>query len=132
MPCERINCAQCLTLLALKNDAHGVNQFLSIVDKSKPFDPYVVVPSDALPTLVVEGCLRPKDYGELKTNLLADSAEQHLAFQVMITEHPITKNGYEFQIFPFYTIIQQCIWLSPRILSAIVDAKLVDPLEVHE
>ena len=65
MPCERINCAQCLTVLALNNDAPGVNQFLNNIDKSKPFDPYVVVPSDALPTLVVEGCLRPKDYGEL-------------------------------------------------------------------
>ena len=92
MPCERINCALCLTVLALKNDARGVTQFLNNIDKSKPFDPYVVVPSDALPTLVVEGCLRPKDCGELKTYLLTDSAEQLLVFQVLLREHPITKN----------------------------------------
>ena len=132
MPCERINCAQCLTVLALKNDAPGVTQFLSNVDKSKPFDPYVVIPSDALPTLIVEKCLRPKDYSEVKTYLITDSAEQHLVFQEVITEHPITKNGYEYHIFPFYTIIQGCIWLSPNIFSSIIGAKLVDPLEVHE
>ena len=132
MSCERINCARCLTVLALKNDAPGVNQFLTNVDKSKPFDPYVVIPSDALPTLIVERCPRPKDYSEVKTYLLTDSAEQHLVFQVVITEHPITKNGYEYHIFPFYTIIQRCIWLSPHILSSIIHAKLEDPLEVHE
>ena len=59
MPCERINCAQCLTVLAVKNDAGGVTQFLNTIDRSKPFDPYLVIPSDALPTLVVERCLRP-------------------------------------------------------------------------
>ena len=80
MPCERINCAQCLTVLALKNDVPGVTQFLSNVDKAKPFDPYVVIPSDALPTLIVEKCLRPKDYSEVKTYLLTESAEQHLIF----------------------------------------------------
>ena len=63
MPCERINCAQCLPVLTLKNDAHGVTQFLNNNDKGKPFDPYLVIPSDALPTLGVERCLRPKDFG---------------------------------------------------------------------
>ena len=67
-------------MLALKNDAPGVTQFLTNVDKSKPFDPYVVIPSDALPTLIVERCLRPKDYSEVKTYLLTESAEQHLIF----------------------------------------------------
>ena len=119
-------------MLALKNDIPGVTQFLSNVDKSKPFDPYVVIPSDALPTLIVERFLRQKDYSELKTYLFTDSAEQHLVFQEVITEHPITKNGYEYHIFTFYTIIQGCIWLSPHILSSIFGAKLVDPLEVHE
>ena len=59
-------------MLALKNDAPGVNQLLSNVDKSKPFDPYVVIPSDALHTWVLEGCLGPKDYGQIRAYLLAD------------------------------------------------------------
>ena len=75
MLCERIICAQCLTVLALKNDAPFVTPFFGNVDKSKPFDPYVVIPSDALPTWVIEGCLRPKDYGQVKAYLLADSAD---------------------------------------------------------
>ena len=64
MSCERIDCAQCLTVMALKNDAAGVNKFLSNVDKSKPFDPYVVIPSDAIRTWVIEGCIGAKDSGK--------------------------------------------------------------------
>ena len=75
MPCQRIICAQCLTVLALKNDAPFVKQFFRNVDKSKAFNPYVVIPSDAFPTWVIEGCLRPKDYGQVKAYLLADSAD---------------------------------------------------------
>ena len=132
MPCERINCAQCLTVLALNNDAPGVNQFLSKVDKSKPFDPYVVIPSDALHTWVKEGCLRPKHYGQVKAFLLADSGDAHLVFQEVITQHPIRLNGYEYHISPFYTILEGCRWLRPSILSSIISANLVDPLEVHD
>ena len=29
MQCERLNCAQCLTVMALKNDARGVDQFVA-------------------------------------------------------------------------------------------------------
>ena len=43
-----------MTVLALKNDAPGVAQFRTNIDKSKPFDPFVVIPSDALPTWVIE------------------------------------------------------------------------------
>ena len=74
-PCEKINCAQCLTVLALKNDAHGVDQLISNIDNSKPFDPYVVIPADSLPNLLIEGCLRAKDYGRVKAYILADSVE---------------------------------------------------------
>ena len=115
MPCERIDCAQCLTVMALKNDAAGVNQFLSNVDKSKPFDPYVVIPSDAIRTWVIEGWIGPKDNGQIREYLLADSADAHLMFKEVITQHPIRKHGYEYHIFTFYTIIQGCIWLSPHI-----------------
>ena len=132
MPCERINCAQCLTVLALNNDAHGVDQFLCNIDKPKPFDFYVFIPSDALPTMVLEGCLCAKDYGQVKAYLIADSAEPHLVFREAIMEHPIRQNGYEYHISAFYTIIQGCRWLNPLILSSVIGANLVDPLEVHE
>ena len=72
MPCERIDWEECLTVMALKNDVPGVNQFLSNVDKSKPFDPTVIIISDALATLVIEGWLRPKDYGQVKAYLVTD------------------------------------------------------------
>ena len=75
MPCERINCAQCLAVLAPKNDAHRVDQLISNIDNSKPFDPYVVIPADSLPNLVIERCLRTEDYGQVKAYLLTDSAE---------------------------------------------------------
>ena len=39
MQCESLNDSQCLTVLALKNDASGVNKFLCNIDNSKPFDP---------------------------------------------------------------------------------------------
>ena len=46
--------------------------------------------------------------------------------------HHISKNGYLYHIRPFYTIIQECQWLNPHILSSIISANLVDPLDVHE
>ena len=79
MPCERIDCAQSLTVLALKNDSPGVNQFLSNVDKSKQFDPYVVITSDGLHTWVIEGCLLPKDYARVKAYFLTDSSQPRLS-----------------------------------------------------
>ena len=112
MPCERLNCAQCLTVLALKNDARGVDQFLRKIETSSPFDPYVVAPLDALPTLIIDGCLGPNDYDQVKAYLLADSGEPHLVFQEVSTEHPLRQNGYEYHISPFYTIIQGCSWLT--------------------
>ena len=125
MPCERINCAQCLTVLALKKDARGVKHFLSKIDKSNSFDPYVVIPSDELPTLVIERCLRAKDYGQGKAYLLADSAEPHLVFREAIMEHPIRQNGYEYHISTFYTIIHGCRGLNTHILSSLIGANLI-------
>ena len=89
MPCERINCAQCLSFLALKNDPPGVAQFLSNIPKSILFDTYLGIPSDALSTWVMVGCLRPKEYGHLKAYCLADFGEPHLVSQDVIREQPI-------------------------------------------
>ena len=75
MSCERLDCAQCLTVLALKNDAHGVDQFLTNVDKSNPFDPYVVIPANGIPTLVNERILQRKEDGQLKAYLLTHSTD---------------------------------------------------------
>ena len=95
-------------MLALYNDARGVEQFLSTVEKSNPFDPYVLLRSDEFPTLVIEGGLRAKDYGQVKAYLVADSAEPDLAFPEVITEHPIRQNGYEYHISTFDTMIEGC------------------------
>ncbi|KAF0138226.1 MAG: hypothetical protein FD143_3697, partial [Ignavibacteria bacterium] len=121
MPCQRIDCAQCLTMLALKNDAPGVNHFLSKVDKSKPFDPYVVIPSDAIRTWVIEGWNGPKDDGQIREYLLTDSADAHLMFQEVITQHPISQHGYEYHISPFYMVIKDCRWITPHIISSIIN-----------
>ena len=90
---------QCLTVLALKNDAHAVDQ---LIDNANPFDPYLVIPADSLPNLIIEGCVIAKDYGQVKAYISADSAEPHLAFPEVIMEHPISQNGYEYHISPFY------------------------------
>ena len=97
-----------LTVLALKNDADRVDQLISNIDNSKQFDPYVVIPADSLLNLLIEGFLRAKDYGQVKAYILEYSAEPHLAFREVIMEHPISQNGYEYHISPFYTIIQGC------------------------
>ena len=132
MPCERIDCAQCLTVMALKNDAAGVSQFLSNVDKSKSFDPYLVIPSDAIRTWAIEGVIGLKDGGQISTYLLTDSTDAHLMFQQVTTQQPIRQNGYDYHISPFYMILNECRWITPQIISSIVNAHLVDPFELHE
>ena len=39
MPCKRLNCAQCLTLMVLKNQTRRVKRFLAQLEHSHPFDP---------------------------------------------------------------------------------------------
>ena len=82
---------------ALKRDARVVTQFLINMDKSNPFDPYVLIPSHALPTWDIEGCLGQKDYGHVNAYLLGNSGERPLVFQLVITVHAIRQNGYEYQ-----------------------------------
>ena len=60
------------------------------------------------------------------------SADPHLVFEEVITQHPKSKNGYEYRTYPFYTIIEGCRWISPHIISSIISAHLVDSFEVHD
>ena len=68
----------------------------------------------------------------MKAYFFTDSIEPRLAFQEVITEHPIRKNGEDHHIKPFYAIIQGISWISPHVLSSIISANLLDPFDVHE
>ena len=68
----------------------------------------------------------------MKAYLVTDSSHPHLVFQEVVTEDSITVNGYEYHIFPFYTVIQGFQWLSPAILTSFISANFVDPLDVHD
>ena len=55
MACKRVNCAECLSLMAIKNDVHGVEQYLQKQNRTVPLDLYITVPRINLQREIKEG-----------------------------------------------------------------------------
>ena len=54
MPCNRVNCAECLTRLALKNNLRGVQRFLCKMDRPMPMEIFITIPFSALPRPMID------------------------------------------------------------------------------
>ena len=131
MPCQRVNCAQCLTVMVLKNQTHRVKQFLANLDKSHPFDPYVVVPFTSLPRFIRYANNEDKDIQQVEEYLLLNPNEPHLSFDELSPALMDPNQQWEYQVRPFYTIIFQCENVDSRLITTIITSDCFNPLEIH-
>ena len=101
MSCKRVNCAQCLTVMVLKNQTRRLNQFLAHLAKSRPFDPYVVVPFTSLPRFIRYSQKEEEDIAQGEEYLLVNPNEPHLSFEELSSALIDPNRQWEYQLRPF-------------------------------
>ena len=100
MPCERVNCAQCLTVMALRNQTRRVKQFLARFDKTQPFDPYVVVAFTSLPRFIRFSRNEGEDILQVQDYLLLHPNDPHLSFNELSPPLMQPNQPWNYQVRP--------------------------------
>ena len=91
MPCNRVNCAECLTRLALKNDLPGVQRFLCKRDRTVPMEIFITIPFSPLPRPIINYLNVPKETTDIGEYILKGALEhEQLSFAALIAsrEYP--------------------------------------------
>ena len=133
MPCERVNCAQCLTVMALRNQTRRVKQFLPRFDKTEPFDPYVVVAFTSVPRFIRFSHIEGEDKVLVQNYLLLHSNDEHLSFTELFPSVLQPNQQRNCQVPPFYCIIFYCKSVDPDIVTMIIMSDCFIPLQIqHE
>ena len=131
MSCKRVDCAQCLTVMVLKNQTRRVNEFLAHLDKSRPFNPYVVVPFTSLPRFIRYAHNEDKDIPQVEEYLLLNPNEPHLSFDELTPALMDPNQQWDYQVRPFYSIIFQCGNVEPDLVTTIIISDCFNLLEIH-
>ena len=131
MPCERVNCWQSLTVMALRNQTRRVKQFLARFDKTQPFDPDVFVAFTSLPWFIRFSHNEGQDIPQVQDYPLLDPNEPLLSFDEISLSlmHP-NQAGY-YQVDPFYCIIFHCKTVNPDIITMTITSVSFIPLQIH-
>ena len=120
-------CAQYITQLALHNEVGELREYLAA---ARDVNPYVVVPFDHLIKLTIEGYDTESEMANLIEYLLREQTEEHAHYDDTTKEGGDTYSKY--CILPYYFIIFHADWILPEVISLILQAKVVDPLEIHK
>ena len=131
MPCKRVDCAQCLRVVVLKKQTRRVKQFLARLDKSHPFNPYVVVPFTSLQRFIRYAHNEDKDIPQVEEYLLLNPNEPHLSFDDLSPALKDPNQQWEYEVRPFYSIIFQCGNVDPDLITTSITSKFFNPLEMH-
>ena len=132
MRCERLNCGQCLSVMALRNQTSRLKTFLTSYDKSQPFDPYFVVALTSLPRFIRfshnegENILQREDY------LLLHPNDPHLSFNELSPSLMHPNQPWNYQVRHFYGIIFNCKSVDPDIVTKIISSDCFNPLQRHQ
>ena len=131
MPCGRVNCAQCLTVMALRNQTRRVKQFLAHFDKTQPFDPYVVVPFTSLPRFIRFSHNEGEDILQVQDYLLLHPNDLHLSFNELSPSLMQQNQPWNYQVRPFYCIIFHYKSVDPDIITMIITSDCFNSLQIH-
>ena len=116
MASNRVNCAECHTRMALKNNLRGVQRFLCKMDRTVPMGIFVTVPFSALPRPIINYLNVPKettDIAEYILNLASD--HEHLSFAALTTSREYPEQRWIHEVHAFYSVIFHCDWVSGEI-----------------
>ena len=99
MACKRVNCAECLTRLVVKNNVQGVEQYLTNLDRSQPMDMYITIPFASLQRPLIERKNLYKEGPEVAEYILKKPGHhEHLSFEALIGG----ENEYwSYAVYPF-------------------------------
>ena len=126
MPCNRVNCAECLTRLALKNDLRGFQRFLCKMDRTVPMEIFITIPFSALPRPIINYLNVSKETTDIGEYILKGASDpEHLSFAALIASREYPEQRWIHAIHPFYSVILHCDWVSGDIVRMILDRKSV-------
>ena len=117
--------------MVMKNQTRRVKEFLAHLDKSHPFDPYVVVPFTSLPRFIRYAHNEDKDIPQVEEYLLLNPNEPHLSFDDLSSALMDPNQQWDYQVRPFYSIIFQCGNVDPDLITTIITSNCFNPLEIH-
>ena len=93
--------------MVLKNQTRRVKEFLAHLDKSHPFNPYVVVPFTSRPGFIRYAHNEDKDIPQVEEYLLLNPNEPHLSFDELTPALMDPNQQWDYQVGRFYTIMFQ-------------------------
>ena len=129
MACKRVNCADCLTRLVLKNNIQGVEQYLTNLDRKQPMDRYITIPFASLQRPLIEHKNLYKEGPEVAEYIHKKPGDQeHLSFEALIA---LDNEYWSYAVYPFYAVIVRCVSVSGEIVRMILKSCIFDPLENH-
>ena len=120
MPCERVNCAQCLTVMALRNQTRRVKQFLARFDKTRPIVPDVLVAFTSLPRLIRFSDNEAEDIPQVQDYLLLHFNELQLSFNELYSSLMDPNQPWNYQDRQFSCIIFHCKTVDTDIITMIL------------
>ena len=130
MPCNRVNCAECLTPLALMNNLRGVQRYLNNMDRSVPMEALITIPFSAFPRFIVKGHNDFKEISKVGDYILTKSAHQeHLSFATLCAARQDNTIQWAYEAHHFYWAILHCDWINVEIVTTILKAGIVDPTQ---
>ena len=129
MACKRVNCAECLTRLVVKNNVQGVEQYLTNLDRSLPMDMYITIPFASLQRALIEHENLYQEGPDVAEYILMKPRDQeHLSFQALIGGE---NEFWSYAVYPFYAVMVRCAWVKNEIVRMVLKSGIIDPLEKH-
>ena len=121
MTCNQVNCAECLSLMAINNDVHGVEQYLQKLDHILGM--YITFPRSNLQREIKEYRDIHKETSEAVEYLLRkDDSPEHRSFDASMSAKP---EYWSRAVYPFSLIFLKCDWIKSEIRRVIL--KFIDP-----
>ena len=129
MTCKRVNCAECVTRLVLKNNVQGVEHYLNNLDRSLPMNIYITIPFASLQRPLIEHHNQYKEGVEMAEYILKKPGDhEHLSFEALIAGD---NEYWSYAVYPFYALIVRCDWVNSEVVRMILKSGIIDPLENH-
>ena len=129
MACKRVNCAECLTRLAVKNQVQGVEQYITKLDRTLPMDMYITILFASLQRPLIEHHNLYKEGPEVVEYILKKPGDlDHLSFEALLAGDNVC---WSYAIYPFYAVMVHCDWVKSEIVQMILKSGIIDPLHNH-
>ena len=112
MDCKRVNCAECLTRLVVKNNVPRLEQYLTNLDRSLLMDMYITIPFASLQRAMIKHKNLNNEGPDVAEYILKKRGDrEHLWFQALIGG----ENEYwSYAVYPFYEVMVRCAWARMR------------------